>query len=83
MVGYNITMVARQALLRHAFAVLSLSGLGCTQAVQPILLREVARTVAMGGDVRRIVVAADETRFLTVGELGDILWWDLGKRELL
>lgn len=83
MVGYNITMVAFQARLRHALAVLSLSGLGCTQAVQPIALREVARTVAMGGDVRRIVVAADETRFLTVGELGDILWWDLGKRELL
>lgn len=81
--GYNIAMVSFQALLRHALAVLSLAGIGSAQAAPPIELREVARTVAMGGDIRRIVVAADETRFLTVGELGDILWWDLGKRELL
>jgi hypothetical protein len=82
-VGYNIAMVSFQALLRPALAVLSFAGIGWAQAAPPIELREVASTVAMGGDIRRIVVAADETRFLTVGELGDILWWDLGKRELL
>lgn len=76
-------MVSLPCWLRQAVFVLSLSGIGCTQAVPPIALREVARTVALGGDVERIVVAADETRFLTVGELGDLLWWDLGKRELL
>ena len=69
--------------LCQAIAVLSLSGIGCAPAVQPIALRDVARTVALGGDVQRIVVAADETRFLTVGELADLLWWDLGNRELL
>ena len=37
--------------LCQAIAVLSLSGIGCAQAVQPTALREVARTVALGGDV--------------------------------
>lgn len=76
-------MVSLPPWLCQAIAVLSLSGIGCAPAVQPIALRDVARTVALGGDVQRIVVAADETRFLTVGELADLLWWDLGKRELL
>ena len=76
-------MLSLSPWLCQAIAVLSLSGIGCAPAVQPIALRDVARTVALGGDVQRIVVAADETRFLTVGELDDLLWWDLGKRELL
>lgn len=81
--GYNTAMVSLPPWLCQAIAVLWLSGIGCAPAVQPIALRDVGRTVALGGDVRRIVVAADETRFLTVGELADLLWWDLGKREVL
>ncbi|MCU0862952.1 MAG: hypothetical protein MUC36_04090 [Planctomycetes bacterium] len=66
-----------------ALAVLWLSAIVTAQAPAAIELREVARTTAFGGTVARIVVAADETRFLGVGEFGDILWWDLGRRELL
>lgn len=46
-------------------------------------LVEVGQARARGGDCRHIVASQDGTRLLTVGDHGDLLWWDLTQRRLL
>lgn len=49
----------------------------------PKALVEVGRTTARGGNCARILLSGDGRHMLTVGEAGDLLWWDLAEQRLL
>lgn len=62
------------------------AALGC--ALAPLsaqtapTLREIVRTFALGGNCERIDFATGGGHLLTVGEFGDVCWWDLTKQSL-
>lgn len=49
----------------------------------PQQLEQVARAQAYGGACSNILIAPDQRHALTVGDYGDLVWWDLRKRDVL